>query len=219
MNAKVFIIGRHDVPAPLKKQPGLDCVIIENPYDLRDLLNQEGEKVIVNFLPFLEIRHFDIYSYLQKTYRNVKTFFVVEELSSSMRIRLKSSNDFVILWKTEEMHLARDIHSHLEGRKLEMRQDSRERHSQKALLSPSLLPQGLQQKTFQPILGGSFDNISMGGSCLKIKAPFYNKKDFVNLTYQNNKGDYVSIEGQVRWARWNEESQSQELGVQFLTQG
>lgn len=220
MKTHIFIVGTATVPAQLKRNQGFECSLIENPYNLRTALNEvSGEKVIVVYLPFLEIRHFDIYTYLQKNNHNVKTFFVVNELSSSMKIKLKTHQEFIVLWKTEEGNLARDIEAYLEGKKLELRQDKRESHENKALLSPSLLPLGSENKGFQPILGGAFENISLNGSCLKINAPFYTKKDFINLTYQNKEGEYVSVEGQIRWTRWNETEQSQELGVQFLTQG
>ncbi|WP_295903740.1 PilZ domain-containing protein [uncultured Bdellovibrio sp.] len=217
---QIFITGTQKIPNQLKNEKTFNCTVIENPYNLRAALHGTNEeKIIVVFLPFLEIRHFDIYSYLQRTIPNVKTFFVVNELSSSMKIKLKTHRDFVVLWKTEEANLANDILAYLEGKSLQLREDKREPHENKAMLSPSLLPLGMENKGFQPIMGGSFENISVNGSCLKIKAPFYSKKDFVSLTYQNKAGEYVSIEGQVRWTKWNEGEQSQELGVQFLTQG
>nr|BFD59769.1 hypothetical protein CKG001_18760 [Bdellovibrio sp. CKG001]BFD63135.1 hypothetical protein BdHM001_18160 [Bdellovibrio sp. HM001]BFD67038.1 hypothetical protein HAGR004_20600 [Bdellovibrio sp. HAGR004] len=219
MNTQVFITGQSRIPTALKKDPTLSCALIENPYDLRSALSgDEGDKIVVVFLPFLEVRHFDLYSFLQKSIQNVKIFFVVNELSSNMKIRLKHNNDFVVLWKTEENNLPKDIHAYLEGRQLELRQDKRETQDTRAMLSPSMLPLGVENRGFQPILGGAFENISLNGSCLKIKAPFYAKKDFINLTYQNKQGEYVSVEGQVRWSKWNEAEQSQELGVQFLTQ-
>lgn len=219
MKTHIFLTGISIIPKHLKKDPNFQCHLIENPYDLRHSLGtNEGEKIIVAYLPFLEIRHFDIYAYLQKNYANVKTFFVVEELSSNMKTKLKSFQEFIVLWKTEEMHLARDIKSYLSGKPLELRQDKRNPHLQGALVTPSMLPMGSENKNFQPILGGKFDNISLNGSCLKIRAPFYNKKDFVNLSYQNKEGEYVNVEAQVRWTKWNEKDQSQELGVQFLTQ-
>lgn len=219
MNTQVFITGQSRIPMTLKKDPTLTCTLIENPYDLRSALGgDESDKIVVVFLPFLEVRHFDLYSFLQKSIKNVKIFFVVNELSSNMKIRLKHNNDFVVLWKTEENNLPKDIHAYLDGRQLELRQDKRETQDTRAMLSPSMLPLGVENRGFQPILGGSFENISLNGSCLKIKAPFYTKKDFINLTYQNKQGEYVSVEGQVRWSKWNETEQSQELGVQFLTQ-
>lgn len=219
MKTQIFLTGISMIPKQLKKDADFQCHLIANPYDLRLSLGAaDGEKIIVVYLPFLEIRHFDIYAYLQKNYANVKTFFVVDELSSNMKTRLKTFQDFIVLWKTEELHLARDIKSYLSGKKLELRQDRRDPHTQGTLVTPSLLPLGMENKNFQPILGGKFDNISTNGSCVKIRAPFYNKKDFVNLTYQNKQGEYVKVEAQVRWTKWNERDHSQELGVQFLTQ-
>ncbi|MEN0060127.1 MAG: PilZ domain-containing protein, partial [Bdellovibrio sp.] len=141
MTTQVFITGMHQIPPQLKKDRRLQCHVIDNPYNLRDQLDaHSGEKIIIAFLPFLEMRHFDIYNYLQKKHRDVKTFFVIDELSSAMKIRLKSREDFVVLWKTEVHNLNRDIHAHLDGKKLELRQDKRENHDNRALVSPSLLP-------------------------------------------------------------------------------
>lgn len=219
MQTQVYLIGLNQIPQILKSEKKFECQLMENPYNLREALQQgSGEKIVVVYVPFLEVRHFDIYAYFQKTIPRVKTFFVVTELSGSMKIKLKSYREFIVLWKTEEQHLARDIKAYLEGKTLELRQDKREDSSYKTMISPSLLPSGMENRGFQPILGGAFENMSPSGSCLKIKAPFYAKKDFVSLTYQNKEGEYVSVEGQVRWTRWNSQEQSQELGVQFLTQ-
>lgn len=224
MNTQIFLTGIQKLPAQLKDEKSFNCTIVENPYDLKNLLSNsltddKAEKIVVVFLPFLEARHYDMYSYLQRTTKNLKTFFVVNELSSSMRVKLKNHKDFIVLWKTEEAHLRQDILAYLEGKQLKLRQDKRENIEQNTMLSPSMLPLGSENKNFQPIMGGQFENISLNGSCLKVKTRFYNKKDFVNLTYQNPQGEYISVEGQVRWARWNEKDESQELGVQFLTQG
>lgn len=219
MDTKIFIIGATTVPTLLKKDKAFDCQLVDNPYNLRaSLQNTSGEKIIVVFLSFLDIRHFDIYAYLQKSVPNVKTFFIVKELSSSMKTKLKNHNEFIVLWKTEEENLARDIHAYLNGKRLELRQDRRESHENNGLLGPSTLPNGMKNRGFQPILGGSFENISLNGSCLKIKAPFYEKKDFVNLTYQTKEGEYVTVGGQIRWTKWNESEQCQELGIQLLAQ-
>lgn len=219
MNTKVFIIGASIIPTHLKKDKTFDCQLVDSPYALRESLqNSLGEKIVVAFLSFLEVRHFDIYAYLQKNIPNVKTFFVVNELSLSMKTKLKANNEFIVLWKTEEANLARDIHAYLDGKRLELRQDRREAHEKKGLLSPSTLPPGQKNRGFQPILGGSFENISLNGSCLKIKANYYEKKDFVNLTYQTKEGEYVTVEGQIRWTKWNESEQCQELGIQLLAQ-
>lgn len=218
MFTHIFITGTQTIPSQLRKEQNYKCTLVENAYDLRVHLQEtQGEKIIVAYLPFLEIRHFDIFAYLQKNIANVKTFFVVDELSAPMKLRLKSNRDFVVLWKTEQHHLAKDIQAYLGGKDLELRQDKREEHSKRPLISPSLLPAGLENRGFQAILAGSFTNISPNGSCIKIKAAFYNRKDFINLTYQTKEGEYVSIEGQVRWTKWNPLEQSQELGVQFLT--
>lgn len=219
MNTKIFIIGSPKIPTQLKKDKTFDCNLVDNPYNLRaSLQNTPNEKIIVVFLAFLEIRHFDIYAYLQKSIPNVKTFFVVKELSHSMKTKLKTDDKFIVLWRTEEENLARDIHAYLNGKRLELRQDRRENHEKNGLLSPSMLPHGTEHIGFKPILGGSFENISLNGSCLKIKAPFYKKKDFVNLTYQTKEGDYITVEGQIRWTQWNESEQCQELGIQLLAQ-
>lgn len=219
MATHIFIIGTDKIPTHLKDESSFSNTLIDNPYIMRSCLQEaSGEKIVVAFLPFLEIRHFDMYSYLQKNIPNVKVFFIVSELSESMKGKLKSHREFVVLWKTEECNLTRDILAYLNGKNLELRQDRREGYEKRPLISPSLLPLNTQSRNLQPILGGTFENISLNGSCVKIKAPFYSRKDFVNLTYQTKEGEYVSVEAQVRWTKWNEQEQNQELGVQFLTQ-
>ncbi|QLY23965.1 PilZ domain-containing protein [Bdellovibrio sp. KM01] len=219
MKAHIYINGIHALPPQLKKDKSLKSEIVDNPYELRDKMKDEtiAEKIIVAFLPFLEIRHYELYMHLQKTTPNLKIFFIVSELSSNMRIRLRADNNFVVMWKTEETNLVKNIHKYLDGKSVESRQDRREHATSKGLLSPSKLPLGHQNKGFQPILGGSFENLSPHGTCMKIQAPFYEHKDFVNLTYQNKEGEFVSLEGQVRWSKWNTDTKTQELGVQFLS--
>ncbi|MGZ3769573.1 MAG: PilZ domain-containing protein [Bdellovibrio sp.] len=220
MHTQIFIVGNSQIPTALKKEKDFNCHIVSNPYNLRSSLQQTtGEKVVIVFLSFLEIRHFEIYDYLQKTNTNLKIFFVVEELSYAMKTKLKSHNEFIVLWKTEEANLSRDIHAYLNGRKLHLRQDKRESHQKNGLLSPSILPHGSNvNKNFQPMLGSHIKNISLNGSCLKIKANFYEKKDFVSLTYQSKEGEFITVEGQIRWTKWNALENCQELGVQLLAQ-
>ncbi|UYL07918.1 PilZ domain-containing protein [Bdellovibrio sp. SKB1291214] len=219
MKAQVFINGIHALPPQLKKDKSLKTEIVDNPYELREKMKDDtiAEKIIVAFLPFLEVRHYELYMHLQKTTPNLKIFFIVSELSSNMRIRLRADNNFIVMWKTEETNLVKNIHKYLDGKNVESRQDRREQATSKGLLSPSKLPLGNQNKGFQPILGGAFENLSQHGTCMKIQAPFYEKKDFVNLTYQNNEGEFVSLEGQVRWSKWNQDTKTQELGVHFLS--
>lgn len=218
MKTHVLINGLTIIPTQLKKEKSFLCTLIENPYTLKAKLDElSGDKIIVTFLPFLDTRHLDLYSFLQKTRENIKIFFVVNEISESMKFKLKHQSDFVILWKTEKQNLTKDILSYLEGKRLQLRQDKREFYEQRPLVSPSQLPPEATTRPFQPILGGTFKNFSSNGSCIKITGPFYQQKDFIHLTYQNKSGEFVSVEGQVRWAQWNDEEQIQELGVQFLT--
>lgn len=219
MKAAIFVTGIFQLPNQIKKDKAMDSQIVENPYQLREIMQAipTQEKIIVAYLPFLEVRHFELYSHLQKTTENLKVVFVVNELSSNMKIRLKTDNQFIVLWKTEESGLMKTIHKYLDGKTVQLRDEKREPHSTRGMLSPSKLPLGDQNKGFQPILGGSFENLSMAGSCMKIQAAFYAPKDFVNLTYQNKEGEFVSMEAQVRWSKWNEETKTQELGVQFLS--
>lgn len=217
MTTSVFLLGTNNIPSDLKQEKSFNCTVIDNPYFLRGCLKENfGEKIVVSYLPFLDIRHFDLYTFLQKTVPKLKVFLVVEELSDSMKTKLKSAKDFVVLWKTEEHNLVPDILTYLQGRKLELRQDRRETHPSKALLQPSSLPQKNQTETFKPVIGASFENISANGSCLKIKLPSYKKKDFINLTYQTKNGEYVTLDGQIRWTKWNEKEKCHELGIQVV---
>jgi hypothetical protein len=127
MKAHIFLTGIHALPPQFKKEKGFSTQIVENPYSLRELMNEHSheEKIIVAYLPFLEIRHFELYSHLQKTTRNLKVMFVVSELSSNMKIRLKADNNFIVLWKTEENNIAKNIHKYLDGKTVELREEKR----------------------------------------------------------------------------------------------
>jgi hypothetical protein len=218
MNTQIFVTGLSSIPKKLKQENSFQTHLVENPYDLREALNAyEGQKIIVAYLPFLEQRHFELYSFFQKNYSHTQTFLIVKELSAQMKIRLKSEKNLIVLWKTEEAHLSDNIKTYLEGRQLELREEKRLHSETRAMVSPSLLPLGSENRDFQPILGGAFHNISQQGSCLKIKAPFYQAKDFINITYQNKEGEFVSLEGQVRWMKWNEREQQQEMGIHFVS--
>ncbi len=218
MNLQVYMTGVTNKPTSLKALNNIDVHIVQNPYELRsELQNTPGEKVIIAYLPFLELRHFELYRYFQKAYENVQTFFVVQELSSSMKLKVKASSEFVVLWKTEEQQLGQILTKYLEGDRPTLRQDRRESHASKGLVSPSMLPQGSEKLDFQPIMPGAFENLSPNGSCLKMKSKFYKPKDFVHLSYQSKDGEYISIEGQVRWSRWNAIEQTQELGLRFVS--
>lgn len=214
---QVFVIGKSQLPPALKKENRFSLALINDPYSLKNRLQVEGEKIVVVYLPFIEQRHFDMYSYLQKSHKNTQIFFVVNELSGPMKIRLKTDRKFIVLWKTEEHQLLNDIHSYLQGKELELREDKRRHHAPKPLVAPSTLPIG-KTNTFKPIRGGEFKNISENGTCISVKNTTYKKKDFVNLTYQNKAGEFKSVEGQVRWEKSSSDGDSQELGIQFVTQ-
>ncbi|MFS4460053.1 PilZ domain-containing protein [Bdellovibrio sp. HCB2-146] len=218
MKTQIFVTGLTEKPKTLKSLSNMDVKMIQNPYELRaELINNESEKIILAYLPFLELRHFELYRYFQKTYSRVKTFFIVQELSSSMKLKVKASNEFVVLWKTEESHLPTILTKYLAGQTPLLRQDQREENQVRGLVSPSLLPAGTTNKGFQPILPGSFENVSPNGSCVKIKAPFYKDKDFIQLSYQRKDGEFVSVEGQVRWSQWDAAEETQKLGLRFVT--
>ncbi|AHI06086.1 hypothetical protein BDW_07930 [Bdellovibrio bacteriovorus W] len=215
---QIYFVGTVEIPKHFKSNKTMQCHLMENPYELRTKLGEsQGEKILVVHLPFIESRHLDMYGFLQKTIPQLKTFFIAEELSHNIKNRLKNSEDFIVLWKTEEKNLMADVEAYLEGRAVHLRENKREEHDKRPMISPSMLPLGALNKDFQPILGGEFDNISSEGSCIQIQAPFYQKKDFINLSYQSKEGDYIQVEGQVRWTRWDDKEQKQHLGIQFLT--
>ena len=218
MKTQIFVTGLTEKPKTLKSLSNMDVKMIQNPYELRtELINNDSEKIILAYLPFLELRHFELYRYFQKTYSRVKTFFIVQELSSSMKLKVKASNEFVVLWKTEESQLPAILTKYLAGQTPLLRQDQREENQVRGLVSPSLLPTGTTNKGFQPILPGSFENVSPNGSCIKIKAPFYKDKDFIQLSYQRKDGEFVSVEGQVRWSQWDAIEETHKLGLRFVT--
>lgn len=215
---QIYFVGTNEIPKNFKTNKSMQCHLMENPYELRASLERSsGEKILVVHLPFIEARHLDMYGFLQKTIPQLKTFFITEELSHNIKNRLKNNDAFIVLWKTEEKNLMTDIEAYLEGRSVLLRENKREEHDKRPMISPSMLPQGALNKDFQPILGGQFYNISSEGSCIQIQAPFYQKKDFVHLSYQSKEGDYIQVEGQVRWTHWDDKEQKQQLGIQFLT--
>ncbi len=217
MKTQVILTGISIVPKIFKREKDLDVQLIENAYNIRDLATQNKEAmVVVAYLPFLEMRHYDLYTHFQKAHPHMQTIFVVNELSGNMKLKLKHNEDFIVLWKTEENSLLENIKRALEGKKIKLRQDRREPHEVKGLLSPSALPTGTS-KGFKPMLPGAFENLSQHGSCVKISAKYYEPKDFVNLSYQNKEGDFITIQGQVRWSKWNKEDQTQELGLHFVS--
>lgn len=222
MKTQVALTGVSSIPKNLRTEKTFSVQIVDSPYSIRDLAAQNetlaaDPLVVVAYLPFLEMRNFDLYLHLQKKYSNLLILFVVQELSGTMKLKLKHNDNFIVLWKTEENRLIENIKSALEGRRIRLRQDRREPHKVKGIISPSSLPLGNSKQNFKPMLPGAFENLSEQGSCLKIHAPFYEPKDFVNLSYQTKQGDFVSIQGQVRWSRWNSEEQTQELGLHFVS--
>lgn len=217
MKTQILLTGISNIPKIFKREKNFETLVVANPYDIREIAADNKEPmVVVAYLPFLEMRHFDLYTHFQKTYPNMQTIFVVNELSANMKLKLKHNEDFVVLWKTEENSLIDNIKKALNGKHIKLRQDKREPHEVRGLLSPSTLPVG-NTKNFKPMLPGNFENISPHGSCLKISAKFYEPKDFVNLSYQNKEGEFITVQGQVRWSKWNSSEQVQELGLHFVS--
>ena len=217
MKTQIYITGAKQIPAAIKSEEKFSASLVENTYDFRHLLkNDESEKIIVVYVPFLEMRHFELYTSLQKAFANVQTFFVVNELSNTMKVRLKGNKDFIILWKTEENNLIANIKRHLEGKEFNLRTDKRETLPVHALIGPSRLPTG-KAAGFKPILAGAVENVSVHGSCVQVKAPFYKPKEFVDVSYQDKDGEYKSMQGQVRWIAWDDKKQVQDVGIQFIS--
>lgn len=207
-------------PKAFKRNPEFNLHENINAYDLKSLiLNDDSDKIIICRLPFMEIRHFDLYKHLQTQFKNLKTFFILDELSSAMKTKLKSSDDFIVLWNTEEMNLMTDIYKYLDGKMAVLREDKRVPQLASAMMTPSLLLQNNDEIIFKRISGGKFENISPNGSCLSLPLANYQPKDFINLTYQNAEGVYVSQEAQIRWIENNNEGDTQKIGLRFLTQG
>ncbi|MGZ3772278.1 MAG: PilZ domain-containing protein [Pseudobdellovibrionaceae bacterium] len=218
MKNQIFIIGKTTIPDQLKNDQSFDCHLIENPFDLLQgrLLNTPEEKLLIVYCPFLEVRHLDIYSYLQKRSQNLKSFFIVEELSVSIITRLKEKNEFIVLWKTEKLNINEEIYNYLRGKRIELRQDRRESCNKKGLLTPTTL--SYNHCNSAQTIAVTFDNISINGFCINIKSKIYEVKKFINLTYQNKQGDFITIVGQIRWNHWSKSQKIQKLGIQLLAQ-
>jgi hypothetical protein len=217
MKTQVYVTGSEVIPTAIKEHRDFSATLVENLYDFRHLLkNDQSEKVIVVYVPFLEMKHFELYTSIQKAVKNTQTFFVVNELSNTMKVRLKGNKDFIILWKTEEPSLVENILRYLEGKEFSLRCDRREDLPTSALLGPSILPSG-HNSSFKPILAGAIENVSMHGSCVQVKAPFYKPKEFVDISYRDRDGDYKSLQGQVRWISWDSKKEVQDVGIQFIS--
>lgn len=216
MKTQIYITGADAIPVAIKENREFSVTLVENLYDFRHLLkNDSSEKIIVVYVPFLEMKHFELYTSIQKSVKNTQTIFVVNELSNTMKVRLKGNRDFIILWKTEEQSLLENINRFLEGKEFNLRCDRRENLPSNALIGPSILPSG-QTASFKPILAGSIENVSMHGSCVQVKAPFYRPKEFVDVSYRDKDGDYKSLQGQVRWIAWDDKKEVQDVGIQFI---
>ncbi len=219
MKAHIYFVESL-VPKEFKRNPEFMCTSVTDPYSLKGLiLNDDSQKIIVCRLPFLEIRHYDLYKYLQKTFNNLKTFFIVDELSQAMKTKVKNSDDFIVLWNTEENNLMNDIYKYLDGDLAQLREDKRVPQLSSAMLKPSLMLENMDEMVFKRINGGAFENISTNGSCLNLPNANYKPKDFVSITYQNNEGNYISQEAQIRWIENNPQNEVQRIGLRFLTQG
>jgi c-di-GMP-binding flagellar brake protein YcgR len=156
---------------------------------------------------------------LNLPFNNLKTFFVVDELSQAMKTKVKNSDDFIVLWNTEENNLMNDIYKYLEGELAQLREDKRVPQLSSAMLKPSMMLENIDEMVFKRINGGAFENISTNGSCLNLPNADYKPKDFVSITYQNNEGNYISQEAQIRWIENNPQNEVQRIGLRFLTQG
>ncbi len=217
MKTQIYITGIRAIPTEIKEHQAFSSTLVDNLYDFRHLLKSDAsEKIIVVYVPFLEMKHFDLYTSIQKAVKNTQTIFVVSELSNTMKVRLKGNKNFIILWKTEEQSLLSNITRYLEGKEFNLRCDRRENLPTSALIGPSMLPSG-HSSSFKPILAGSIENVSMQGSCVQVKAPFYKPKEFVDITFRDKDGDFKSLQGQVRWIAWDAKKEVQDVGIQFIS--
>lgn len=219
MSSKVFFLGINEVPQDLKMEESIHCILIDSPYKLQaPIQEKENLLIAVVFLPYLDLRHLNIFSYFKKINPALKIFFVLQEISAAMRLRMQEYQDFSILWAHEQQNLKNDLIKCLNGKKIEVRQDRRDQLHNHPLISPSLLNRDLKIAKFKPIFAGFFKNISVNGSCVILKNKSYGPKEFINVTYQNKEGEYISVEAQVRWTQWNPHEQYYELGLRFLGQ-
>lgn len=219
MPTKVFLFGINEIPQDLKREKSIHCILVNNPYELQsDVKENQKTLLAVAFLPYLDLRHLNAFSYLKKTNPSLKIFFVLQEMSPSMKLRLQEYKDFSILWAHEQPNLKNDLIKCLKGQKIEVRQDRRDHLNKHPLIGPSQFNEDFKIKKFKPIFGGNFKNISINGSCIILKKNSYGRKDFINVTYQNKEGEYISVEAQVRWTQWNSQARHYELGIRFLGQ-
>lgn len=223
MNKEIFLIGVNEVPSVLQQVKSFSFQIISNPYTFKaEFGNKSQAALVIIYLDFIDRRHYDFYSQLKASWPSLQMMFLVEQISESMMSKLRYNHDFMIFWQNEEDQLLQNIKNCLRGRELYLRQEPRNPTDKKALMSLMGLPgQAIslaQEKlNFRPMLPGQFENISIQGSCLKLQAPYYEPKDFVNLTFQNQDGEFINVQGQVRWVKWDAIKCIQEIGLHFVS--
>lgn len=202
--------------APINS-PHFKTTLIANPYNLKQQFHENPDrKIVVCNLPFLDIRQFNLFSHYQSLNPEIKIIFLIERLSERIKLRLFEFPEILILWKSEKNQLIEIICSLFNGQKITPRTEKRSPENRQPRLGAPRAP--LPIRIFTPASShrSQFKNLSNFGSCLKMERSQLQKKDFINITYQDQFGDYVSIDAQVRWTRWNETENVQEVGVQFL---
>jgi hypothetical protein len=223
MNTLIFLIGSSAPPHTLKNERGLSFKIIENAYSLKVHTHAlSRNSLLIVYLDFVEQRHLDFYNLIKKAHPELPILFVVNEISEIMMFKIQLSNDFIVIWKNEEQRLIETIQLCTDGYRFQNRQDKRLIHDGKVLLRLINLQEipvekHAELKNFESVQSAHLLNISNQGSCLQIRQQFYKPKDFINISYQNQEGTFISTQGQIRWVHSEKKLLTQKIGLHLVS--
>jgi hypothetical protein len=217
MSKTVIILGNEKPPCELVEQNTFYTKIIDDPYVLKKAIKEiKGETLILNYLEYIDIRYLKLIVQICSNEPHTKVVFIIEELSEKIKLILQRYPQFIILWDPEKTKLVESLLLILSGEIIDSRQEKRNYKAQPSKLGPPHYPLPTKSTSYINEQISEVVNISKFGCCLKLNSLFFQIKDYVNVTFRDHKGDYVSADGQIRWIRWNQISNAHEFGVQFL---
>ena len=75
MKTQILLTGISIIPKIFKREKNFETLVVANPYDIREIAADNKEPmVVVAYLPFLEMRHVDLYTHFQKTIQICRRF-------------------------------------------------------------------------------------------------------------------------------------------------
>lgn len=215
----VFIIGKDLSKNSIAYLEGYNVSEMSDYYQLKARLVIAKSKhiIVIQYCVFLDNRHLNAFMHLLKEHQNIIPVFIVNNLNAEMKLRLKREKFWNVFWSTEAIELEKLTNKKSSHTNFEIREETRLDSIKDVLLGPSSLIDRNEIIDFKPFLGALSKNISSEGICLSTAemAP-YKVKDFVNLNYRKENGEYESIEGQVRWITRGKRKEEKVLGIKYL---